>query len=173
MSIMHIWCLSCVQLYNYRVRQTQLGNGSSIRILMYLAIERSLCFGMIQGNASIVSTWWRHQMETFSALLALCVGNSPVTGEFPSQMPVTRSFDVLFICAWINGSVSNLEAGDLRRHHAHYDVVVMINLFIAKLAYTCTYVYARVSNKRKGILNWHLIIAMLYVVSAVSLVILL
>ena len=28
---------------------------------------------------------WRHQMETFSALLALCVGNSPVIGEFPEQ----------------------------------------------------------------------------------------
>ena len=43
-----------------------------------------------------VVPWWRHQMETFSALLALCVGNSPVTGEFPSQRPVTRSCDVLF-----------------------------------------------------------------------------
>ena len=40
--------------------------------------------------------WRRHQMETFSALLALCVGNSPVTDEFPSQRPVTRSFDVFF-----------------------------------------------------------------------------
>ena len=39
---------------------------------------------------------WRHQMETFSALLALCAGNSPVTGEFPSQRPVTRSFNVFF-----------------------------------------------------------------------------
>ena len=38
--------------------------------------------------------WWRHQMETFSALLALCVGNSPVAGEFPAQRPVTRSFDI-------------------------------------------------------------------------------
>ena len=35
-------------------------------------------------------------METFSALLALCAGNSPVTGEFPAQRPVTRSFDVFF-----------------------------------------------------------------------------
>ena len=35
-------------------------------------------------------------METFSALLALCGGNSPVTGEFHSQRPVTRSFDVFF-----------------------------------------------------------------------------
>ena len=46
---------------------------------------------------------WCHQMETFSALLALCAGNSPVTGEFPSQRPVTRSFDVFLICAWTNG----------------------------------------------------------------------
>ena len=35
-------------------------------------------------------------METFSSLLALCVGNSPVTGGFPSRRPVTRSFDVFF-----------------------------------------------------------------------------
>ena len=35
-------------------------------------------------------------METFSALLAICAGNSPVTGEFPAQMPVTRSFEVFF-----------------------------------------------------------------------------
>ena len=41
-------------------------------------------------------SWWRHQMETFSALLAICAGNSPVTGEFPTQRPVTRSFDVYF-----------------------------------------------------------------------------
>ena len=42
------------------------------------------------------NTQRRHQMETFSALLAICAGNSSVTGEFPAQMPVTRSFDVFF-----------------------------------------------------------------------------
>ena len=35
---------------------------------------------------------WKH-----FPLLALCEGNSPVTGEFPSQKPVTRSFDDLYI----------------------------------------------------------------------------
>ena len=35
-------------------------------------------------------------METFSALLAICAGNSPVYGEFPAQRPVTRGFDVFF-----------------------------------------------------------------------------
>ena len=41
-------------------------------------------------------TWWRHQMETFSALLVMCAGNYPVPGEFPAQRPVTRSFDLFF-----------------------------------------------------------------------------
>ena len=35
-------------------------------------------------------------METFSALLAFCAGNSPVASEFPTQRPATRSFDVFF-----------------------------------------------------------------------------
>ena len=39
---------------------------------------------------------WRHQMETFSALLIHCAGNSSVIGEFPAQRPVTWSFDVSF-----------------------------------------------------------------------------
>ena len=40
--------------------------------------------------------WWRHQMETFFALLALCVGNSPVTGEFLAQRLVARNSDASF-----------------------------------------------------------------------------
>ena len=72
------------------------------------------------------SSWWRHQMETFSALLALCAGNSPLTSGFHSQRPATRSFDFFsLICAWINSWVNNREVGDLRRHRAHYDVIVM------------------------------------------------
>ena len=62
----------------------------------------------------------------------LC-GNSPVTGEFPAQRPVNRSFDVF--CAWISGWVNNGEADDLRCHHAHYDISVMegcdLSLFVA------------------------------------------
>ena len=41
-------------------------------------------------------SWWLHQMEIFSALLALCAGNSLVTSKFPAQRPVTRSFDIFF-----------------------------------------------------------------------------
>ena len=63
-------------------------------------------------------------MEKFSALLALCAGNSPVTDEFPAQKSVTQSFDFFLNCAWINGWANNREAGDLRRHRAHYDVTI-------------------------------------------------
>ena len=35
-------------------------------------------------------------METFCALLAICVGNSQVTGEFPAHRPVTGGFGVFF-----------------------------------------------------------------------------
>ena len=66
--------------------------------------------------------------ENFSALLSLCPRNSPITGEFSSQRPVTRSFDVFFDLR-LNKRFSkqNREAGDSRWHHAHYDVVVMIS----------------------------------------------
>ena len=63
-------------------------------------------------------------METFSALLAFCAGNSPFTGEFPTQRPVMRSFDVFFDHdSWAN----NGDASDLRRYRAHYDVIVMMD----------------------------------------------
>ena len=52
--------------------------------------------GNIFHVTSCFVTWWRHQMETFSELLAICAGNSPVPGEFPAQRPVTRSFGVFF-----------------------------------------------------------------------------
>ena len=42
-------------------------------------------------------------METFSALLALCAGNSPVPAEAPAQRPVTRNFDVFFDLRLIKG----------------------------------------------------------------------
>ena len=60
--------------------------------------KRSFCVIWFQdiANNSKLGAWWRHQMETFSASLAIYAGNSPVPGEFPAQRPVTRSFDVFF-----------------------------------------------------------------------------
>ena len=54
------------------------------------------CHVCMKPHPLHITSWWRHQMETFSALLVIYVGNSPVPGEFPTQRPVTRSFDVFF-----------------------------------------------------------------------------
>ena len=54
------------------------------------------CWEAISLDTVLHMAWWRHQMEIFSTLVALYVGNSPVTGDFPAQRPVTRSFDVFF-----------------------------------------------------------------------------
>ena len=68
-------------------------------------------------------------METFSALLAICAGNSPVPGEFPTQRPVTRSFDVYFdLRSDKRLSKQSWGWGDLRRYRTHYDVIVMNSL---------------------------------------------
>ena len=78
-------------------------------------------------------TWWRHQMETFSALLALCVRNSLVPVNSPHKGQWRGALMFSLICAWINGWVNNREAGDLRLHHGHYDVNVMISWKVTKL----------------------------------------
>ena len=71
--------------------------------------------------------------KTFSALLAICAGNSLVTGEFTfahiGQWRGALMFS--FICCRINGWVNNCGVGDLRCHRVHYDVTAMfINIII-------------------------------------------
>ena len=72
------------------------------------------------SSSSVRDTWWRHQMDTFSALLALCAGNSPVPVNSPHKGQWRRALMFSLMCAWINGWVNNREAGDLRRNRAHY-----------------------------------------------------
>ena len=75
--------------------------------------------------AHVTMTWWRHQMEIFSALLAICAGNSTVPVISPHKGQWRAALMLSLICAWLNGWVNNREAGDLRRYVAHYDVIVM------------------------------------------------
>ena len=71
---------------------------SYITKLMKITFDYNYIFTSLQAVAtvSLILTWWRHQMETFSALLAICAGNLPVTDEFPAQRPVARSFVAVF-----------------------------------------------------------------------------
>ena len=68
-------------------------------------------------------------MEAFSALLAICAGNSPVTSEFPSQRLAARSFDVFFdLCLnkWLSkqslGWWFETPSRALWRHDNEYDI---------------------------------------------------
>ena len=63
---------------------------------------------VLMPSRSLGDAWWRHQMETFSALPILCTGNSPVAGDFPAQRPVTRNFDIFFDLH-LNKPLSNFE----------------------------------------------------------------
>ena len=67
-------------------------------------------------------------METFSALIASVRGihRSPMNSPHKGQWRGALMFPL--ICAQIKGWVSNRKAGDLRRHHAHYNVIVMVLL---------------------------------------------
>ena len=69
-------------------------------------------------------------METFSALLALWPVNSPHKGPWREAL----MFSLVYAC--INGWVNNREAGDLRRHRAHYDVIVMKEILIHQYQWT-------------------------------------
>ena len=73
-------------------------NGSTIEVWAKISyfIRTLLWMQLLSLPRDGRVTWWRHQLETFSTLLAICAENSPVSGEFSAQRPVTRSFDVLF-----------------------------------------------------------------------------
>ena len=92
-------------------------------------VSRRYCRSCLEWNVLYFDqTWWRHQMETFPHYWPFVRGihrflvNSPHKGQWRG------AFMFSLICVWINRWVNNLEAGDLRCYHAHYDVIVTICL---------------------------------------------
>ena len=61
-------------------------------------------------------------METFSELLALCVGNSLLPVNSPHKGQWCRTLMFSLIWASTNDRINNRDAGDMKRHHAHYDI---------------------------------------------------
>ena len=98
---------------------------SDILVSSGIEIEQSVtfwCRGMMWNINMFCCCCFRRtwcQMEAFSALLAFCAGNSPVTGEFLVQRPVTPSFDVFFDLCLNKRLINTRGAVDLRRHGAH------------------------------------------------------
>ena len=63
---------------------------------------------------------WKH--SAYYRPFVRGIHRSPVNSSHKGQW---RGALVFFICAWINSWVNNGEAGDLRRHRAHYEVIIM------------------------------------------------
>ena len=83
----------------------------------------------LPGADSIHISWWRHQMENFPRYWPFVRGihRSPVNSMHRGQCRGALLFTLMSV--WINGWVNNGEAGNLRRHHAHFDdIVKCINL---------------------------------------------
>ena len=118
------WDLRVLRELNlsYRFHRSLLGWS-----IIFLHFITEFCVVDIECNDPVY-TRWRHQMETFSAVpgywpfvrgIHRWSVNSPHKGQWRGALMFS------LICAWINCWVNNREAGDLRRHLAHYHVIVM------------------------------------------------
>ena len=91
--------------------------------LIYLTRNTDHVFcNTVENNITLHTgpSWRRHQIGTFSVLLVLCAENSPHKGQWCGAL----IFSLIY--AWTNGWVYNRDAGDWRRHLAHYDDTVMM-----------------------------------------------
>ena len=77
------------------------------------------------------NAWWRHQMETFPRYWPFVWGIHRTPVNYPHKGQWRGALMLSLICAWINDWVNNREAGDWRRHRAHYGVTVMVGLCLA------------------------------------------
>ena len=114
------------------------------------------------------TTWWRHQMETLSASLAFCAGTWPVSGEFPTQRPVTQSFYVFFdLC--LNKRLSNQSwgwwfetpSGSLGRHCNKAIIVRRLWKSVTFFKFILMYVVV--------VYRKHLLVSTFYVISTIRL----
>ena len=65
---------------------------------------------------------WKHFLRYWPYVR----GINRATVSSPHKGQRRRALIFCLICAWINHWVNNREAGDLRRHRAQYDVIVMV-----------------------------------------------
>ena len=104
-----------IVIYVYHINR---GLYMYFRFTSFLFIKWHILLKSFSGKESrllISYPWWRHQMETFSAL--------PVKSAHKGQWRGALMFSLIH--AWTNGWVNNRDAGDLARHRANYDVSVM------------------------------------------------
>ena len=122
-----------------------------------LCAHMSISPSEIVANKDIYTRLMMTQMEAFSALLVICSGNSPVPVNSPHKGQWRGALMFSLMCTRINSWINNGEAGDLRRHRAHYDVTVMfvvvVLLWLYEQPLTIHATYSPISSI--GLLYWH------------------
>ena len=85
----------------------------------FLKLDRWYIYMIFKHHDDVIK--WKHFPRYWPFVLGIhrSAVNSPHKGQWRGALMFS------FICAWINGWVNNREADDLRRHRAHYDVIVM------------------------------------------------
>ena len=105
----------------------QPGHFFSKCIFIFLCCSLQTQYMYMQLVQYMHQAWWRHQMETSSVSLAFVRG---------IRWPMNFAALFSLICAWTNGWVNNRDAGDLRRHRAHYDCNG-ISVAVMLIAHSC------------------------------------
>ena len=101
--------------------------------------EFSLCHDTVMHAIA----WRRKQTGTFSALLALCEGNSPVTGGYPSQRPVPRVSKVFFDLRLNKTVKQTIETPVIWDAIAPIVTSCNVIFHVSAMVVICDYLYAR------------------------------
>ena len=111
---------------------------SCIVIVVYV-ISRLDKDGKVSNYKEQVCQWQLINSDIFALNGNIFRVTGHLCGEFTGRrwIPRTKACDAelwffFLICVWINGWENNREAGDLRRHRAHYDVIAMLYLLASK-----------------------------------------
>ena len=124
-------CL-CYIFYYFKATSIAINKTKQIRLNSYSTAypaSNSLCFVVIQ------------QIMMTSSNGSIFLATGPLCGEFTDHQgfPLTKASDAalwFFLSVWINGWTNNREAGDLRRHHAHYDIFLGLHCYTGSGAVT-------------------------------------
>ena len=116
-------------LYNSFFKRCLKGKTISVSLITLMDMQYHHSFNTDDFICSSVS-WWRHQLQTFSALFVLVqsIHRSPVNSPHKGQWPGAFMFSLIY--TWTSGWVNNQDAGDLRRHRAHCDVTIMYPMYL-------------------------------------------
>ena len=127
-------------------------------------------------SLGVILTWWRHQMETFFRVTGPLWREFTGPGEFPTQRPVTRGFDVFFVLrlnkplskqpwgCWFETLSRSLWRYRNEQYQMHVEVWcgmwVIVMLFSVPNA--CGSMMWNVSNCHAFLCTWHNIGASVY-----------